>query len=346
MQSASRKLPENAEILILDSSGNLHADVDLEEIPGYLSAPDALIWCDISNTEGGEDGPCWSLLADTFGFDPLTIEDCLKPSRLPLVNSYGSHDDPYVFMVLFSFQFSEDEMLVHPTEVDLYLGRNYVVCVHPKPLPELRRVMEALRTRDEFVSSSAANMAYTALDAVTNEYQPAMEALAGRVDTLEKHLLNERRPNEPVAHLEDDLFDLKNHLAMLRRILIPQRDNMNALSEPTNERLVAEESQKYFRDIRIHLDRVVDSIDAMREHLTGISEAYTTRATRLMNQQLTRLTAISTLFLPLGFITGLYGMNFVEMPELHYRYGYFVVLGVFVILIISMLRYLHRSKMI
>ena len=121
---------------------------------------------------------------------------------------------------------------------------------------------------------------------------------------------------------------------------------MNALVHATNEYLISREDQKYFQDVGVHLNRVVDSIDAMREYLTGISEAYTTRTARRTNQQLTRLTAISTLFLPLGFITGLYGMNFVGMPEVHYKYGYFVVLGVFVILIIFMLRYLRRSNMI
>src|SRR5215203_5894820 len=233
MQPAvSNKLPENVEVIIVDSSGNLREDVNVEELSAYLSDKDALIWCDISSNVGGKDGPYWHLLASIFGFDVLTVEDCFKPSRLPLVNDYNS----YVFMVLFSFQLYEDKTqdktLICPTELDLYLGKNYVVCVHSKPLAELWRVRERLRARDEFVSSSAANMAYTALDAVTDEYQPAMESLAERVDTLEKELLREQRPNEAVAHLEDELYNLKNHLALLRRIVIPQRDNMSALSNP------------------------------------------------------------------------------------------------------------------
>lgn len=250
-------------------------------------------------------------------------------------------------MVLFSFELSEDKREVRWTEVDLYLGQNFVVCVHPKRLEELRRVQERLRFRDELVSASATNIAYTVLDAVVDEYQPAMETLSKRVDRLERCLLRETmRPSEAVAHLEDELFDLKNHMAKLRRIVIPQKDNMSELSNPTNELLVPEKSHKYFEDVHIHLDRVVDSIETTREQLTGISEAYTTRTTRRTNQQLTRLTALSTIFLPLAFITGIYGMNFVGMPEIHYRYGYFVVLGVFVIITIFMVRYLRRRNMI
>jgi magnesium transporter len=348
MQSGdSIKLPDHVEIIVVDSSGNLRENVEPEEeLSEYLSDKDALIWCDISSTEGGEDGPYWRLLSETFGFDVLTVEDCFKPSRLPLINNYGPHNAPYVFMVLFAFQLSSDRTHVHRMEVNFYLGQNYAVCVHSEPLPAIDRVRSAIRARDRFVTSSAANIAYTALDAITDKYQPAIEALAEQVDMLEERLLGERRPSELVAPFEDDLFNLKNHLALLRRIVIPQRDNMNALVNATNEHLISSEGQRYFQDVGVHLDRVVDSIDAMREHLTGISEAYTTRTARRTNQQLTRLTAISTLFLPLGFITGLYGMNFVGMPELHYKYGYFVVLGVFVILIIFMLRYLRRSNMI
>ena len=338
------ELPENVEIVIVDASGNLREDVNSEELSESLSDENALIWCDISSTEGGQEGPYGRLLTETFG--ALTVEDFFNPSRLPLVNGFGS----YVFMVLFSFQITEDGMqdkaLVDPDEVDLYLGRNHVVCVHPQPLAELGRIRKGLRAGDEFVSSSAANLAYTVLDAVVDEYQPAMETLAERVDTLEEELLRDKRPSESVAELEDELFVLKNHLAMLRRIIVPQRDNMDALSNPTDDRLVSEGSRKYFQDVRIHLDRVVDSLDAKREHLTTIEEAYTTRTTRRTNQQLTRLTAISTLFLPLGFITGVYGMNFIGMPELHLRYGYFVVLGVFIVITAFQIRYLHRRNML
>jgi magnesium transporter len=347
MQAAgSKKLPEHVEVMVVDSSGKVRENVGSEELSECLSQKNGLIWCDISSTEGAENGPYGRLLIETFGFDVLTVEDCFKLSRLPLVNNYGSNDDSYLFMVLFSFQLSADRTHVNRTEVNLYLGQNYVVCVHSGPLPAIDRVRSGIRGGDRFVTSSSANIAYTALDAITDEYQPAIEALAEQADMLEERLLGERRPNELVAPFEDDLFNLKNHLALLRRIVIPQRDNMSALVNATNEHLVPGESQKYFQDVGVHLNRVVDSIDAMREHLTGISEAYTTRTARRTNQQLTRLTAISTLFLPLGFITGLYGMNFVSMPEVHYKYGYFVVLIVFVVLIISMLRYLRRNNMI
>lgn len=185
-----------------------------------------------------------------------------------------------------------------------------------------------------------------ALDAVVDEYAPVMETLAEQVDEIEQELLfSTERHDESVGELEDQLFGLKNQLTKLRRVIMPQMSNMGVLSNNSDE-LVPTNSRKYFEDVRTHLQRVVDSIDSMREHLTAISEAYTTRATRQINQDLKKLTAISTFFLPFAFVSGLYGMNFVGMPELHYKYGYFIVLGVFVILAFFMLRYLRRSKMI
>jgi len=102
----------------------------------------------------------------------------------------------------------------------------------------------------------------------------------------------------------------------------------------------------YYADVRDHLNRVIDSIDTMRDYLTGAQEIYTTRATQRINEGLQRLTAISTVVLPLTLVTGIYGINFENMPELYTRYGYFVVLGVLVVLAALMLYYLHRKRML
>src|SRR5919202_3991457 len=198
---ASKKLPENVEVMILDASGNLREDIDLEELGRHLADEDARIWCDISSIEGGKQSPYWHLLAETFAFDQLPGEDCFTVRRLPLLNDYGS----YLFMVLFSFHLPEEKTLEEEntqlreakrTEVDLYVGKNYVVCVHDKPLPELDRVRKKLRAKDRFVSSSTANVAYTVIDAVVDEYAPIMESLAKQVDAIEKPLLSMESQDE------------------------------------------------------------------------------------------------------------------------------------------------------
>jgi magnesium transporter len=342
----TKNLPENVDLLVLDGSGVLRTDLGIEELPFHLSDPDTLVWCDIASTEGGQGGPYGRLLREVFGFDDLTVEDCFTRNHLPKVDIY----DEYLFMVLFSFHLSEKTRRVQTVEVDMYVGANYVVCVHPRPLRELDRVRRRLLSRNEFVTSSPANVAHTVFDAVVDEYLPIMSRLSAMVDGIEDRLLDEEAPGDDAVL--DSLFHLKHELTALRRLAVPLRDVVSILMRPTT-RLVPEESEAYYDDVRDHLIRVVDMIDTMRDYLMDSLDIYTTQQTRRnaeqtqrVNQSVARLTAVSTIFLPLTFITGLYGMNFENMPELHTHYGYFVVLVVLVTLASSMLYYLHRQKII
>jgi magnesium transporter len=335
--AATKKLPENVDLMVLDASGRLREDVNLEDLPSYLADKDALVWCDIHSNEGGQNGPYGRLLSEVFGFDDLTVEDCFTRSHLPKVDVY----EEYLFIALFTFHLSEKRRRVETVEVDMYVGDNYVVCIHSRPLRELGRVRRRLLTGDEFVSSSPANVAHTVLDAVVDEYLPIMNRLSAMVDGIEDDLLNEDASTE----ILDYLFHLKHELTALRRLAVPLRDVVGILMRPTI-RLVPEESRMYYDDVRDHLIRVVDMIDTMRDYLTGSLDIYTTRQTQRLNQTAQRLTAISLIFLPLTFVTGLYGMNFENMPELHTQYGYFVILGVLATIATLMLYYLHRKKII
>src|SRR3954454_6694713 len=198
----TKNLPENVDLLVLDGSSQLRTDVSIEELPYHLSDPEALIWCDIYSTEGGQHGPYGRLLREVFGFDELTIEDCFTRNHLPKVDVY----DEYLFVALFSFHLSEKRRRVETVEVDMYVGENYVVCVHPRPLRELDRVRRRLLARSGFVSSSPANVAHTVLDALVDEYLPIMSRLSAMVDGIEDELLSTNAPDVML----DSLFHLKH----------------------------------------------------------------------------------------------------------------------------------------
>jgi len=342
----TKNLPEGVDLLVLDRSGELQTDLGLEELPHYLSDPEALVWCDIHSTKGGQAGPYGRLLREVFGFDELTIEDSFTRNHLPKVDIY----DEYLFVALFSFHLSEKRRRVETIELDMYLGRNYVVCVHPRPLRELDRVRRRLLASSQFVSSSPANVAHTVLDAVVDEYLPVMNKLSAMVDGIEDELLGlgEDAPDTVL----DSLFHLKHELTALRRLAVPLREVVSILMRPT-VRLVPEESVAYYDDVRDHLNRVVDMIDTMRDYLMDSLEIYTTQQTRRnteetqrVNQSVARLTAVSTIFLPLTFITGVYGMNFAYMPETEWQYGFYAILALCAALGITMLYYLRRKKII
>ena len=198
------------DVLVLDGSGRLRDDVGLEELPYHLSDPEALVWCDISSTEGGQDGPYGRLLREVFGFDELTVEDCFTRSHLPKVDIY----DEYLFIALFSFHLSEKTGRVQTVEVDMYVGENYVVCVHPRPLRELLRVRRKLGSGNRFVSGSPANVAHTVFDAVVDEYLPIMNKLSATVDEIEDRLLEEDLGSG--TDVFDRLYHLKHELTALR----------------------------------------------------------------------------------------------------------------------------------
>ncbi len=344
--TTTRRLPESVDLMVLDSSGTLREDVSLDELPGYLADKEALVWCDIYNTEGGQQGPYGRLLAETFEFDELTVEDCFTRSHLPKVDVY----EHYIFLALFTFHLSEKRQRVETVEVDMYLGENYVVCVHPRPLRELNRVRRRLVSGNEFVSSSPANVAHTVLDAVVDEYIPIMSRLSAMVDGIEDELLSEDEYPDDTVVL-DSLFHLKHELTALRRLAVPLREVVGILMRPTM-RLVPEESRMYYDDVRDHLIRVVDMIDTMRDYLAGSLDVYTARQTQRatlqtqrVNQSVQRLTAISTIFLPLTFITGIYGMNFEYIPEAEWHYGFYAIVGLCAALGLSMIYYLRRNGM-
>src|SRR5215208_1982047 len=185
--TTTTKLPENVDLMVLDASGTLREDVGLEGLPDFLADKNSLVWCDIYSLQGGQGGPYGRLLRDVFGFDELTIEDCFTRNHLPKVDVY----EDYLFVALFSFHLSEKTRRVQTVEVDMYVGQNYVVCVHARPLRELDRVRRRLLVGDDFVASSPANVAHTVFDAVVDEYLPIMNRLSAMVDGIEDDLLSE-----------------------------------------------------------------------------------------------------------------------------------------------------------
>jgi magnesium transporter len=120
---------EGVDTIVMEGSGELRTELDPAELSHHLSDPGSLIWCDITGTEGGQQGPQGRLLREVFGFDELTIEDCFTTNHLPKVDIY----DDYIFVAFFSFHLSEKRQRVETVEVDMYVGENYVVCIHPRP---------------------------------------------------------------------------------------------------------------------------------------------------------------------------------------------------------------------
>ena len=258
-------------------------------------AEDRFFWLDIA---GPKEEDIRSL-ERIFGFHPLAMEDTAKFAQRPKLDDYGD----YAFLVFYGcwHQAPDDAGPLH--EVHLYISGKYLVTVHRDPLPPLQRQQEQLHRR---ALHSEQFLVYRVLDALTDSYFPVLSEVDDEIDELESTLLR-----EPTEECLQRLFALKRRMVAMRKIVTPQRDlfsrSIDQLSELPGLQL---DARDYFRDIYDHLIRISDLIDSYRDLLSGATDLYLSTISNRQNDVMRQLTIIATVFLPLSFLTGFFGMNF------------------------------------
>lgn len=293
--------------LALTESLELLVDVSVDR----LSEPDInWYWVDISTPEESD----ILLLSDYFHFHHLAIEDCLHLYERPKVDFY----DKYNFFVLNALN------LPNLTSVDLnlFVGKNYVVSFHKTDLIELSNLREKLISNQNIWTEGHLYITYLIFDKIVDQYFPAVFKIE---DSLSKIVI---RASKNVSHIViDRVFSLREDLLKLRR-------NINSMKELLYRILNSEHLQDfrnnkhYFNDIYDHLLKLSDIVDSNREMTADMRDSFLSINSNRMNKIMTILTVISSIFIPLTFIVGIYGMNFDIMPELRWKYGYFIILGI------------------
>ncbi|WP_277583984.1 magnesium/cobalt transporter CorA [Psychrobacillus antarcticus] len=276
-------------------------------------------WIDITEPTKDEE----LLLSSFFHFHPLAIEDCLQRLQRPKVDYY----DGYNFFVLHSF----NEETLEAEEVDIFVGQDYVVSFHFHPMHEMEQAREHIRQNSQGWSRGAIHATYHIIDKVVDAYFPIIFKIEGYLNAVEDKLTYDMR------HFSlDSVFDLRGDLLRLRRTVIPMRDLLYRIlnSERVN---LQQKEHTYFADIYDHLIRLTEMIESNRELTADIRDSHMSINSSRMNRIMMILTIVSTIFIPLTFIVGVYGMNFANMPELEWKYSYFVVLGAMVLIAFSML---------
>lgn len=254
-----------------------------------------------------------------FAFHDLAIEDALKRKQRPKTDFYTDH----VFVVLYALEPERDSVDISAHEVSMFAGKEIVVTIHTEEIPELefaaRRWREHCGTRLE---KSSATLVYTIVDSIVDGYFPCMDRIAEEIDTLETSLFN----GTDTDNLQQ-IFRMKRSLLDIRRVVAPSRDVFNAFTRWELPAL-GEESVYYFQDVYDHVIRVTDQIDAQREVLASAIDVHLSLVSNRMNQTVRTLTAASIVLMSLALIAGVYGMNFDNMPELRWEYGYVITLGI------------------
>ncbi|MGH9971614.1 MAG: magnesium/cobalt transporter CorA [Pyrinomonadaceae bacterium] len=291
-----------------------------------------VVWADVSDptTQDFEE------LAEEFGFHHLSIEDCRNEHQRPKVEEYPG----YYFMVLYEAELAGPNDRLELRELNIFLGKNYLVTVHSRPI---RAIETARRLWHEWTDRSdqgSGLLAYLLIDAIVDDYLPLLDVVSERMDTLEDSIFGEFR-----AEAIEEIFSIKKKLLYLRRAITPLRDVFNTLLR-REQPIFPRETHVYFQDVFDHLIRVADTIDTLRDMLSSTMDAYLSVSGNRMNLIMKRLTSISTILMSVTLIAGIYGMNFVFMPELRWRYGYvFALLGM-VVVGLALYAYLKKVKWI
>jgi magnesium transporter len=268
-----------------------------------------------------------------FRLHPLLIEDVLNTDHRPKVEEYENA----LFIVLKLFTYNEKEKTLDAEQVSIVLGDGFVLSFQERPGDPFEPTRDRLRTgKGKLRQRGADYLAHRLIDAIVDSYYAVIESIGMEVEDLEVAMID-TLSGETVQHA----YRLKRELLKLRRFIWPLRDIVGRI-ERSEAEFLNEETMPYFRDVHDHIMQVGDALDMFRDILSGQLDAHLSNASTRMNEVMKTLTVIATIFIPLTFITGIYGMNFRFMPELGWVHGYFLALGSMAVVAVGMVLYFKR----
>lgn len=288
------------------------------------------------NVEGVHQIEVIEKLGHCFGLHPLVLEDILNTDQRPKMEVYGD----YIYIVLKMLYEGDGNRPVEAEQVSLILGSNFVISFQEgKEGDVFNPVRERVRTGKGLIRKMGPDyLAYSLLDTIVDNYFLILEKLAEKVELLEEELV--ANPTTKTLH---QIQKFKNEMIFVRRAVWPLREVVSGLGRKESP-LVKETTEIYLRDVYDHTVQVMDTIEIYREMLSGMLDIYLSSVSNRLNSVMKVLTIIATIFMPLTFIAGIYGMNFKYLPELEWRWGYLAVWLVFVAVGVSMLIYFRKRK--
>lgn len=272
-------------------------------------------------------------IGERLGIHPLVREDIANTGQRAKLEEYGD----YLYIVLRQLRFDEATARVDDEQISLIVSSEYVFTFQERPGDVFGPVRERLRSARGVIRQRGADyLAYALIDAVVDHYFQVLEAIGDRVDELEQAVLE-----DVDSRVVRRIHELKREMLGVRRAVWPLRDLTSALVRGDAE-LVQPESRIFFRDVHDHAVQIIDAAETLRDMLSSTMDLHLSMAGNRMNEVMKVLTIIATIFIPLSFLTGLYGMNFQWMPELSVRWGYPVLLGVMAAAVGGMLLYFRK----
>lgn len=306
-----------------------HEEFSAPEAVSDFPAGGGVVWI---NLTGMHDVKTVERLGQLFQIHPLTLEDVLNTDHPPKSEDFEN----YIFIVIKMLYYNG---AIQAEQLSLVLGPDFLLSFQESPQELFDPVRERIRKgRSRIRGAGADYLAYALCDAVTDHYFIVLERFTEIVEELEDAIL-ENRSFESLERIHG----LRRELATLRRWVRPLREITHQLVKADSP-LLSPETSPYFKDVYDHAIQVLEGIDALKETLAGLQELHLSLASHRMNEVMKVLTVIATIFIPLTFIAGIYGMNFEYMPELKWRWGYFFIWGLMLALALLMIIWFRKRK--
>jgi len=302
---------------------------DLSEVISHVK-PNMIKWI---NVEGVHKTALIEKIGKIYNLHPLTLEDIVHIDQRPKFEDY----DNYVLTIMKMIAYNDE---VHSEQLSLILLENTVISFQePTGGDAFDIIRNRLRQSKGRVRKLGADyLFYALMDAVVDCYFNAIERIGDKLEVIEEEIIADPKRESLI-----DLYNLKREVIYLRKQVWPLRDLVNNLIRTENS-LVSANTQIFFRDLQDHSTRIIDTVETYRDLLSGIMDIHISTNANKMNEVMKVLTIMSTIFIPVTFIAGVYGMNFENMPEIKTKYGYYIVCGIMLAIILGLIYYFKRKK--
>ena len=314
-------------------NGKLSTENPPETWQAILHDPDALIWVDIL----GDSTPQHALLQSVFGLAHITLQTMSEEHE----RAKFTEQEHYFYMVVHGMSFDTQTEEAETPKLDIIFGKNFVITAHHASLPWLDSLLTEAQgeNADEHVMSKGlALLLYTLLDTLVDSYFPILDDIDEIIDDLEDVTVNSTSNDVQVR-----IFRIKRSLAQMRRTISPQIEVANALMGRTGKFIPAK-AQPYFADVHDHLIRAFEVLDSYRDLMSGMLDVYLTTVSNRLNVIMKQLTILATIFMPITFITGVFGQNFGHLPQVEHDNGslFWIVLAFMALITVLQIWYFKK----
>ena len=326
--------------LIFTTQGRVQGrNVDPATFQSVLQDPNLFLWVDLEKPTPEE---AKKILEAVFHFHPLSIEDCLAADSAPKVEEYVPRDEdqfpPYLFIVMHAVNYNRQNGVFATSELNFFLGKNFLVTEHPVPLQSVAQVEDLAIKGSPRPPRAPDRVAHLLLDALVEHYEPALDELSAEISGLEEQALQ-----HPGRETLNNILGIKREVQHLRAIIGPQREVLARFARGEFKQ-IRPHLLPYYRDVYDGMVHIAEMAQSYTDSLTGILQVYLNMSSNQTGEIVKVLTLITVITTPLMMIGTWYGMNFRDMPELSWRHGYPVAVGLMILSTAATYFYFKKKK--